>query len=228
MAKAADLISTAYVLNGFKDISEPITGAESAYALARLNSMIDLWNSQRLFIYNIKEVIATTSGRPITIGTGLTFNTVRPTKLENGCFARISGLDYPIQIINNEQYNEIPVKALASTIPLTVFYDNASSGNILFYPYQTSATEYHLQVQDQLLAFPDLTTNIVLTQGYQSAIEYSLAEELAAGVREVSPLVAHKAMLGRKAIRKLNAADACPLLSMGENIGSPLGLFLAG
>jgi hypothetical protein len=81
-------------------------------------------------------------------------------------------------------------------------------------------------VRSQLEAFPDAATDVALAQGYKAAIMYSLAEELAPGVRELPQLVAKKAALYRRAIRNTNVV--VPVLQVAAGSGSPLAKFLAG
>ena len=167
------------------------------------------------------------SGLPIPIGPGLAINTARPVTMEDGSFARIQGLDYPITWLNNEQYQSIPIKNLSTSIPQYGFYDGGNpSGLIYLWPYQSTPTELHLMVRSQLAAFSDLSTDVPLAQGYKAAIVYSLAEEIAPGIRELPQLVIRKAMMYRRAIRQTNAD--IPLLQLNGNSVSPLARFLAG
>lgn len=227
MTTASDIIDRAYSLIGYKAAGEAVSGADAQYALAALNDMLDSWNTQRLFIYTITEVIATVSGLPIPIGPAMAINTPRPVKMEEGSFARIMGLDYPITWLSTEQYQAIPIKAIATAIPQYGFYDGGNpTGAIYLWPYQTTATELHLMVRSQLAAFPDLATDVPLAQGYKQAIQYSLAEELAPGVRELPAQVAKKAALARRAIRMANVE--VPFMDLEGQTGSPLARFLSG
>lgn len=227
MTTAAQLIDQAYTVIGYKDPADALSGQDTSYALTRLNDLIDSWNTQTLFIYTTTEVVATTSGKPITIGPAMTVATPRPVRLPPGSFARISGIDYPITWILEEQYQSIPLKSTASTIPIYGFYDGgAPTGNLYFWPYQTTATEYHILVETQLTEWATLTTDVTLTQGYRRALVYSLAEELAAGLREVPAIVTRNAMNARRAIRQANAI--VPILKYADNGTSPIARFIAG
>lgn len=227
MAKALDLINRAYTLVGYKDPAETLSGQDTDHALSVLNDMIDSWNTDSLFIYTISEVVATVSGLPIPIGPSLAINATRPMKMENGSYAKISGISYPIQWVDNVQYQSIPLKNTVSTIPIYGFYDGGyPTGNIYLWPYQTTATELHLQVQSQLTSFPDLTTDVKIPQGYRKAIIYSLAEELAAGLRELPAAVVVAARSARRSIR--NANVNVPLLGLSKAGTSPIARFLAG
>lgn len=227
MTTALQIIDTAYTLLGYKTPSDALSGQDSAYALSRLNDLIDSWNTQTLYIYTATEIVVTTSGKPITIGPGQTVNTARPVRLPPGSFARIGGIDYPINWIDTEQYQSIVLKNTASTIPIYGFYDGgAPTGNLLFWPYQTTATEYHILVETQLTEWAALATDVTLTQGYRRALVYSLAEELAPGYCEVPASVARNGMNARRAIRQANAV--VPVLKFSDNGTSPIARFIAG
>lgn len=227
MTTANQIIERAYTLLGYKDPADALSGQDTSYALDVLNDLVDSWNTQTLYIYTTTEVVATTSGKPITIGPAQTIATPRPVRLPTGSFARISGIDYPITWIDTEQYQSIVLKNTASTIPIYGFYDGgAPTGNLFFWPYQTTATEYHILVETQLTAFSDLTTDITLVQGYNRALSYSLAEELAPGLRDVPAIVVKNAMNARRAIRQANAV--IPVLKFADNGTSPIARFIAG
>lgn len=227
MTTALQIIDKAYTVLGYKSPTDVLSGQDTTYALSMLNDLIDSWNTQSLYIYSTVEVVATASGLPVTIGPGMTLNTPRPVRMLPGSFARISGLDYPITWISEQQYQEIVLKSTASTIPIYGMYDSGNpTGNLFFWPYQTTATEYHILVQTQLTEWPSLTTDIDLTQGYRRALTYSLAEELAPGFTEVPAIVARNAMNARRAIRQANAV--VPVLKYADNGTSPIARFIAG
>ena len=227
MTTALQIIDSAYTALGYKSPTDVLSGQDAAYALSKLNDLIDSWNTQTLCIYSTTEVVATASGLPITIGPGMTLNTPRPVRMLPGSFARISGLDYPITWISEQQYQEIPLKSTSSNIPIYGMYDSGSpTGGVYLWPFQTTATEYHILVQTQLTEWPTLATDVTLTQGYRRALIYSLAEELAPGYTEVPPTLARNAMNARRAIRQADAVG--PVLKFADNGTSPIARFIAG
>lgn len=205
MTTAADIIDRAYSLLGFKAAGEPLSGDDADYALGVLNGMIDSWNTQRLFIVAVDEVVATTSGQTATIGPSMTFNTARPVRVENGAFSRLAGIDYSIEWIDRQTYERISLKTVTSSFPQYAYYDSEyPTGTIYFYPVPSTAIEIHIPVQIQLLTFATLATDVFLVPGYKRALEYSLAEELAPGLRPLDPQIARGAHLARRAIRRTN------------------------
>lgn len=227
MTTANELIDRAYTLIGFKDASEPLIGADATYALDVMNAMIDGWNTQRLFIVSVNEIVANVSGLPITIGPGQMIDVARPVDIEDGSFIRINNVDFPITWITREEYNNIAYKQVTANVSVYGYYDkNLPTGNIYLWPYQDASAELHLQLQQQLTEFADLTTQYTLAPGYKKALSYSLAEELAAGLRPLDPLIARTAVNARRAIRRTNAE--IPQLDDARRGFSPIGRFLSG
>lgn len=205
MTTALQIIERSYSLLGFKAAGETLGSDDAAYALDALNAMLDGWNTQRLFIVSVDEVVATISTVSATVGTGQDFNTPRPVDVEAGSFTRIGGLDYPVKWIYRETYATIPLKTVRATFPQYAYYDaNMPIGHVYFYPLPNGPVEFHLAIQVQLSAFADLTTNYTLAPGYLKALQYSLAEELSPGIKELPASVVRMAANARRAIRRTN------------------------
>jgi hypothetical protein len=205
MTTALQIIDRAYSLLGYKAAGEALSSDDADYALDALNAMMDGWNTQRLFIVSMASVVGTVSGASATVGPGLTFDTVRPVAVENGSFTRIAGIDYPVKWIDDETYSNISLKTVSATFPQYAYYDaGLPTATVYFYPVPNGPVEFHLALQVQLTAFADLATDYPLAPGYLKALQYSLAEELAPGVKELSMMVIRTAANARRAIRRSN------------------------
>lgn len=226
MTTATEIIDRAYSLIGYKDASESVTGQDAALALEVLNDLIDSWNTQNNFIVSVNEVVTTVSGSSVSIGPGQTINVPRPVDVMNGSFIRINNVDFMIDWISREEYNSIPYKLVTSNVVVYGYYDqNLPVGHIYLWPVPSSA-ELHLQLMSQLEAFADLTTPYDLAPGYKLALQYTLAEELAPGLKELPPSFTRKAAAARRAIRRTNVS--VPLLANAGRQMSPYGKFLSG
>lgn len=213
MTTALQIINRAYAAIGYKATGETLSGEDASEALDVLNSMIDGWNTQRLFIVEVSNVVGTVSGASATVGAGLTFNTPNPVDMEEGGFARVDGIDYPLELIDRQTYEGLALKTTASTFPQYAYFDRGQPSSIVyFYPAVSGSVQIHLPFQVQLSEFADLTTDYSLAQGYRLALQLSLAEELALGVREVPALLARKAANARRVIRRSNVE--VPLLDV--------------
>lgn len=213
MTTALSIISRAAELIGYKDPDESLSGGDADNFLGVLNALVDGWNTQRLFIVNVAEVVAAVSGTSATVGEGMTFDTPRPVRLEDGGFTRLNGLDYPLRVIDRVTYEQIALKTVQSTFPQYAYYDaTLPTGTVYFYPAPASAMSVHLPFQVQLSEFADLATEYTLAPGYRRALEFSLAEELAPGRKQLDPFIARQAQNARRAIRRSNVE--VPLLDV--------------
>ena len=205
MTTALQIVDRAYSLLGYKAAGEALSGDDAQYGLDALNSMIDGWNTQSQFIVSVNEVVAIVSSQSATVGAGLNFDTVRPAAIKNGAFARLNGVDYALAEIDREQYERITLKTVYSTFPQYFYYDgNTDTARVWFYPVPSGAVEIHLPCAVYLTQFADLATVYTLVPGYKLALEYSLAEELAPGIKDLSMAVVRKAANARRAIRRTN------------------------
>lgn len=214
MTTALQIIDRAYSLLGYKAAGEVLSSDDANYGLEALNAMLDGWNTQSMFIVSKGEVVATISGTSATVGPGMIFDTPRPVRIEDGSFSRLNGVDYDVTEIDRETYASISLKTVRSSFPQYVYYDgNMPTANLFFYPAPVAGVEFHLAVQTQLTAFADLATDYKLAPGYAKALQYSLAEELAPGIKEVPMSVMRIAANARRAIRRTNVD--VPLLDSG-------------
>jgi hypothetical protein len=125
--------------------------------------------------------------------------------VENGSFTRVGTLDYPVEWIDRETYSAISLKTVRATFPQYAYYDaNMPISHVYFYPMPNAPVEFHLAVQVKLTAFADLATDYKLAPGYLKALQYSLAEELSPGVKELPVSVMRIGANARRAIRRTN------------------------
>lgn len=125
----------------------------------------------------------------------------RPLRINSG-FVRSSQLDYPLAILNIEQYELIGLKTLQGAWPRAIYYQPADPvGNITVWP-APGAGEMHLFADTVLQSFTTSADVITLAQGYNMALRWSLAELLipiypatgaAAEVRQYVPQYARDA-----------------------------------
>ena len=183
MTTALQIINRAYGAIGYKATGEVLSGEDASEALDVLNSMIDGWNTQRMFIVAVDNVVGSVSGASATVGTGLTFYTPNPAVIEAGGFARIGGIDYPIELIDRQTYDGLALKTTSSTFPQYAYFDRGlPSSTVYFYPAVSGTAQIHLPFQVQLSEFADLTTDYTMPGGYPSALGAALAVRIAPSI----------------------------------------------
>jgi hypothetical protein len=204
---AHDLIRGAMRLIGAVDPGEELTASEASDGLELLNEMLESWSQDSLAVYQIlQENFATVaSTASYTIGSGATWNTTRPLRIESA-FLRSSSIDYPLRVITREEYDRIQAKT-TSYMPEYLYYQpSVANGIVYLYGVPDAVYTVFLNSLKQLQSFSALTTAIVLPPGYKRAIRYNLALECAPEYnRTVPERVLEIAAKSLAAIKRLNS-----------------------
>jgi hypothetical protein len=226
---ANKIIAQALGLIGVRSSADPVSGADAAIALERLNTLLDAWRVQSLFAYATLTITGTlppaTATR--TIGpTGQLVTTVRPMRVEAGSKYTVGGQDYPITPITQAEYEAILLKTVGAMGPDVVWFNpTLPDGLLSFYPLAGSGCTLSLVVLLQVSAFADLTTDYGLSPGYERALVFSLAEEVAPDFeRDAPPVVVRNARNARRMIQRAN--HDVPQLVVTSVPQSRLGAFI--
>lgn len=199
MTTALSILNRAAEIIGYKDADEVLSGNDASNFLGVLNSLVDSWALNRLFIYAVTELMQSVNGNGITIGSGGTINTTRPIGVPAGGFFRDGSTDYGFEMISRDQYAAVVNKASSTPWPQYCYYEpSLPTGKLYFYPALAGSGELHLPVEQRLASFAALTTEYTLAPGYKRALEYSLAEELFPA--RVTPKLQQLASGARRAI----------------------------
>ena len=180
MTTANDLISRSLRLLGVVGQGRRTLSAnEASDGLEALNSMLESFSLERMMIYQIlEENFPITAGTAdYTIGSGGTFNTTRPVKVD-GAFIRDNGIDFPMLVIDHDAYDSVPLKT-ATARPQYLYFDAQYPLAYIRLLYTPDAS-YTLYINSwkQLQRFTDGTTALALPPGYERMIVYNLAIEL--------------------------------------------------
>lgn len=208
MATAQSLIDRSLRLIGALASGESATAQESADALVALNSMIESWQTERLVVYSYVDTAFTisTGDNSYTVGPAGNFVlTPRPSKLEN-IFLRANDIDYPIQLVDQERWFAIADKTSDSDIPMFAYYEpTMPAGTLLLWPVPNTAYSLHIVTWTPVSSFAALSTTVALPQGYERALTYGLAIEVAPEFgKEASGSVQQIAMDSKAAIKRAN------------------------
>lgn len=129
--------------------------------------------------------------------TTITANYQRPLIIESA-YVRVNtsqsgtpivngGIDYPVAVINYDNYNSIGLKTLNGPWPKALYYNPGEiSGNIFLWP-NPSQGEMHIFAQTIFDRFTNLYDDIVLPQGYSMCLRWCLAERLMPMYGKVNP-----------------------------------------
>jgi hypothetical protein len=111
------------------------------------------------------------------------FKMERPLRITNA-FTRIytqgSGLDYPIDIVDQKRYVEIGFKAIQAPWPIVLWYNPTFPlGTLFFYQSPSGSAQVFLYTDLILTNLADLTQQVSMPQGYSRFLKRKLARELA-------------------------------------------------
>lgn len=182
MATAGDQINRALRLLGVLAEGETPSADTSNDALVALNQMIDSWNTERLSVFGTTtQTFTWPSGQATrTLGPSGNFVGTRPVQIDPATYYVYNGVSYPVTLVNQEQYNDIPLKTLASPLP-QVLYVNDTHPNVTMtlYPVPNAALTFNIVGVTPLTEPATTGTTLALPPGYLRAFAYNLAVELA-------------------------------------------------
>jgi hypothetical protein len=198
--------------------SEQSCGASMAeHGRLRLNRLLDLWKTRRLFVRSITstEYTITTSKQSYTIGpSSADFTAARPVKIEQANLVRVSTIPYyhqPLAVVEIEEYSQIPYPTESAEEPTHLYYQLTIPNATLWpWPYPTTVTnKIELFTWAQIDVITNLTTEFCLAEGYEEAITMTLAEMLCVPYeKQISEGLARFARQARAAITSINSKPA--------------------
>lgn len=195
-------------------VGETPSAVEANQALSSLNDMIDTWSNENLLIYAkaYESFPLVVNKQAYLMGTGSAdFNTVRPQMIEAMNFQQISGtttVELPIEIINQDQWASISVKTITSNLPTRMWPQYT-------FPYVTLNFWPIPDVTNNVIIWSwkpftsvaaSLTTAIALPPGYNKALRYNLAVELAPEYgKSLDSTVIAQATNSKAALKRMNS-----------------------
>lgn len=212
MSTVRDLIKGSLRLIGAISTGETPSADEQADALVALNDMLDSWSTENLIIQSkVREEFTLVSGtQSYTIGSGGTFNTSRPLKIEAATIEDQSSSpnsEYNLEIINLEQWASIPIKDVAGvSIPTRLYFeDTYPLATIYLWPKPSAANKLVLYSWKPLTSFASVDTVLSVAPGYAKAFRYNLALDLAPEYgKEPSQFVLDGANKSKSNIKRMN------------------------
>lgn len=180
MTSAITLIKGAMRDAGILTKTESPSADETQDALEALNQMVGMWSNFTGLINALVWENFTISGGvgEYTIGSGATFNTVRPNVITSAFVRQTGGYDRPLQIISDAAYSDIPDKTFTGMPTLLSYDGGVPTGKIrLFFVPDTTYT-LHIQSEKPFTSFPNLATDVSLPPGWDFGLRKNLAKTL--------------------------------------------------
>jgi hypothetical protein len=145
-------------------------------------------NEAGTYTLNISQTVSSTTitgyyERPLALDSAF----VRINTYSNGQPITNGGLDYPVAVLNLEDYEMIGLKTLSGPWPKAVYYQPSEIlGNIYVWP-SPSQGEMHIFTNTVFQRYLSLYDNIALPQGYSMCLRWCLAERLMPMYGKASP-----------------------------------------
>ena len=136
-------------------------------------------NETGTYIVNISQNVSATTinayyQRPLSINSCF----VRINTNSNGVPIINGGLDYPVAVLNVEDYNMIGLKTMNGPWPKALYYQPTDPlGNLFVWPNPAQG-EMHVFADTLFSQYASINDSILLPQGYESCLEWCLAERL--------------------------------------------------
>ena len=203
----SELIKSSLRLVGAIASGETPTAEEANDSLMVLNDLLENWSTESLSVWgSSNQTFNLVAGQTqYTIGPGGNFNTIRPLAID-AAYCSFSGVDFPVEIIDQQAYNQISIKTMQQPIVEQLLYVNEFPlGVITLWPVPRQVVPLTL-TQRRLLTFPvALADALVGPPGFVKAIRYCLAVELAPEFgMEASPTVATIAVDAKGDFKRAN------------------------
>lgn len=213
MPTARVLITRAMQVAGILFKGEQPAADEANDALTSLNALIDSWSNYSDNIYaRTYDTFPLTNALSYTIGAGGDFDTVRPMQIVDA-YVTSGGIDYPLSIIDQESYDTISQKYIQSIPQYLVYNNDYPLGKIWIYPVGGSGYTLTLLSEKSVNKFATLDTLMVLPEGWERALIYNLAVELAPEYgQQITPPVQRIALESLGAI-KLAVVKSRPVMT---------------
>lgn len=149
--------------------------------LEALNMMLDSWGLNRNLVNALtKDSFSLVAGtNNYTIGSAGTFNTVRPLKIEHAYTRETNNTDCPLRIVDQAYWDRISSKTTQGR-PEVILYDPQTTlGKVYLYPTPETGYTLYLDSWKPITQIATSASTITLPPGYERALKYNLAIELA-------------------------------------------------
>ena len=205
MTTALNIIEGAAKLLGVLNKGENMPADDAADGLIALNDMLSSWANDSLLVYTrtIEQFSLVAGTAAYSIGSGQTWNTTKPVRILNAVIRDSANLDYPVMVIEDEDYQNIAYKTAPSPLPQYLNYNNGHPyGTVTFYGTPSVANSVRLLTEKPLTAFALTSTTVDLPAGWNKALKFNLALDLAPEYgAKVDELVLKGAMESKGAIK---------------------------
>lgn len=210
---------------GITAAGETPTADEANDALSDLNDLLETMSLDNLFVWGSASApFVTVAGQATrTIGPTGQFVTDRPVRITNA-FTTVNGVDFPIEIIGQEEYDNITLKTQQQQIVERMAYVNDFPNGLLYmWPVPSAAVPIVIGIDRVLSSVASTATVMTFPPGYLNFMMHALGIKIAPeyGVEPMQAVV-NIAQNARAALKRANKlrrkASVDPALLRGYSI----------
>lgn len=215
MTTTRDIISSALRKISVLGARENLTAEDATDALNSLNQMLDSWSADGQVIYSrsVNTINLVQGQVAYTMGPGGDIDTSRPVSITEATVS-LGQIKYPMMIWGAETYSTVQFPALQG-IPNNLYVNNSVPLlELKLYPTPIGPLELTVYSMKKL---SDVTLNetLVLPPGYERALVYNLAVEVAPEYdREASGTVKNIASDALSTIKRNNQQYPAPTMAV--------------
>jgi len=179
---AADLIRRSLKLLGVLAAGESLRAEDQADGLIELNLLLGSWANERLEVHGTRRATYTLTPNlsPHTIGSGGTFNTTRPLRIDGaGVMLVGTTIETPLGLWADSEYRAVGNKAQTGTVPTHLWVEwTHPAANLWLWPVPTTAATLVLYPWSRISELAASDT-VSLPDGYENALAHALALQIA-------------------------------------------------
>lgn len=194
-------------------------------ALESLNEMLDTWSLESLAVYDetLTTHVLTASKASYTIGSGGDIAISWPIQIDMAQLrvtTATPNIDLPLRVLSDQEYAVIPLKTEESTYPTSVWLDrNYPLAVLHLWPVPNQVNTLVLWTKGIVQTFAALSTLVSVPRGYERALRFNLAVELAPEYGKA--VSAELRELARESKAWVKRANSKPLLL--TSLACPMG-----
>lgn len=181
MSTGREIINDSLMDIGVGVLGEDVEQSVINHGLRVLNRMLSSWSAQIGPVYasTLDTHTWTAGSASQTIGSGGDIDTVRPI-LITGFQMRVGNIDYTLDPITYEEYQEINIKDLESNYPYAYAYQRGYPLGTLYIDFEPASNITARIQSKKALTAATLDAELSLPDGYELAIQSNLTVLLAA------------------------------------------------
>lgn len=174
-----ELLTQSLLAIGVARPNQSLSSTQTTNAKNALNLLVDEWNADGLLVPSVTReyFTMTPSQASYTWGTAGNFNSARPINIRT-IFVRDGGLDYPVDIISQDEYEDIVDKTEAGRPEKVWINRTYPTMTLYFYFVPDAAYTLYADSEKDIIDFNTLTATISLPPEYLAALKWNLAAEL--------------------------------------------------